>query len=216
MKELLGRKVPETLEEIVNPEHTVVFVQDMQNDFLHKDGLYLRRGLAQDASRIFQPLASFLGEARRRTIRVMYCVYTNYPDYSNYSDPGIMRASPDIVNDASHGVVEGTWGWQIIDEVKPQDGERVIKKNRNDAFIGTNLELILRSSGVRTIIHVGIAIPNGILTTAWHAYNLGFYPVIPRDAAGAAVQALEPEGWKLLGRCSTITTTEEIVKAWGS
>jgi nicotinamidase-related amidase len=214
MIEFQGRQIPESLEETVKPEHTVVMVQDSQNDFLHKDGLFRKQGIAQDASRLFEPMANFLNEARAKKVWVLYSVFTNYADYSNLNDPQIRRGYPNSLDSSKHPVVEDTWGWQIVDEVKPQKGERIIRKNRNDTFIGTNLELILRSSGIKTIIHIGISIPNGILTSAWHAFNIGFFPVIPQDAAGAAIQSDEAEGWKLLRRCATITTTKEILEAW--
>ncbi len=216
MKKFLGREIPETLQEIIDPRNTIVLVQDSQNDFLHKDGYLRKQGLAQDASRLYGPMNVLLKEARNRRIRVLYSSFTNYADLSNYNNPQITRGSKQMLEPEKQWVVDGAWGWQVIDEVKPQAGERIVKKLRNDAFVGTELDLILKSMGATSIIHIGISIPNGILTTAWHAFNLGYYPVIPQDAAGAAIQSDEAEGWKLLKRCATITTTDEIIKAWKS
>ncbi len=214
MIDFLGRKIPQTLDEIVKPEHTVVLVQDSQNDFLHKDGLYRKMGVAEDASRLFAPMQYLLKEARHRKIRVIYSVFTNHVDGSSYDDPQIAKGYPNITDPSKRGVVENTWGWQIYDDVKPLENERIIKKHRNDTFIGPALELILRSCGIKTIVHIGISVPNGILTSAWHAFNVGFYPVVPKDAAGAAFQWDEEAGWKVIPRCATITTTKDIVKAW--
>ena len=208
MQQSQGPRAPRPLKEIVNPEHTVVLVQDSQNIFLHKDGRYQQPGGGgQDASHIFQPMTNFLSAARTRKIRVMYSVFTMLPSLSALTDPGTVD---------QNSLIEGTWGWQIFDQVKPQGGEVVVKKHRNDTFIGTDLEMILRANGIKTIIHIGISVPNGILASTWHASNLGFNSVVPRDAAGAVVAELEPEGWKLTGRMATITTTEEIVKTWDS
>lgn len=214
MIDFLGRKVPQTLQEIAAPQHTIVLVQDSQNDFLHKEGLYRKMGVAEDASRLFSPMQYILNEARKRGVRVMYSVFTNHADGSSYTDPQITKGYPNILDPSKRGVVENTWGWQIFDDVKPIEDERVIKKHRNDTFIGTDLELILRSCGIKTIVHIGISVPNGILTSAWHAFNIGFYPVVPKDAAGAAFQWDEEAGWKVIPRCATITTTKEIVAAW--
>ena len=217
MKEYKGLMVPETLSEIVDPKHTLVLVQDSQNDFLHEKGYLRSRGLAKDASRLYGPMNAILSEARKRGVHVLYSSYTNYADGTSLNLPQLTAAlcsSKD--GTVSQPVVEDTWGWQVVDEVKPQKGERIIKKYRNDVFIGTNLELFLRNLEVRAIVHIGISIPNGILTTAWHAYNLGFYPVLPRDAAGAAIQSDEAEGWKVLERCATITTTHEIIGTWSA
>lgn len=215
MIEFQGRKIPDTLREIVSPEHTVILVQDMQNDFLSEHGLFRKQGIAEDASRLFKPMSNFLEQSRAKGIRVIYSVFTNFADKSSYNDPQISRSKIGDLDLKEHPVVENTWGWEIIEEVRPKPYERIIQKHRNDTFIGTDLEIILRAGGFKTIIHIGISIPNGILTSAWHAFNIGFFPVIPKDGAGAAIQHDEAEGWKLLKRCATITTTSEILNTWG-
>jgi nicotinamidase-related amidase len=65
--------------------------------------------------------------------------------------------------------VEGTWGWENLDEVKPQPGDTIVKKYRVDSFIGTNLDHILRWNGIRTIVILGAGAEAGIVPTVTHA-----------------------------------------------
>ena len=41
--------------------------------------------------------------------------------------------------------VYGTWGADIIEELKPQQGDVLVKKQKHDGFIGTNLDIILKT-----------------------------------------------------------------------
>ncbi len=77
-------------------------------------------------------------------------------------------------------------GQQVIDELAPCEGEYVLTKTRMSAFIGTELDLMLRTLGVTNLVVCGIQTPNCIRTTVFDgiAYN---YPVILiDDATGAA------------------------------
>jgi nicotinamidase-related amidase len=51
--------------------------------------------------------------------------------------------------------VEGTRGWEVVDELKPQAGDIVFKKRRPSAFIATDLDLILRNRDIRTVVLTG-------------------------------------------------------------
>jgi nicotinamidase-related amidase len=70
-------------------------------------------------------------------------------------------------------------------EVAPQDGEPVITKNVNSAFIGTDLEERLRSAHIDTLVLCGLTTPHCVSTTARMAGNLGFTVYVVADATAA-------------------------------
>jgi nicotinamidase-related amidase len=149
----------------------------------------------------------------------MYTQYTNLPDFGSYTDVRI-RADYKRLTDpeqrtALEGLVEDTPGWATVDELKPQAGEIIIRKFRVDAFVGTPLELFLRLNRVRTIIHTGIATEVGILPTAWHALNIGFFPVVPEDCVGPMEPQYHEDAMRFLRRLAIPTRSSEIVEAWG-
>ncbi|HWC01999.1 MAG TPA: isochorismatase family cysteine hydrolase [Methylomirabilota bacterium] len=213
-----GREIPETLAEIVHPDHTVVMVHDMQNDNTGKGGKYERIGRRIDVTGIVPPTASFLARARGARARVMYTQYTNLPDFGSLPDTRIrdqFRLLQDPVQrDGLDALVDGTWGWQTIDELKPQPGETIIRKFRVDAFIGTPFEYLLRINRIRTLVHTGIATEVGILPTAWHALNMGFFVVVPEDCVDAMQKQYHGEAMAFLRRLAIVTTSAEIVAAW--
>lgn len=73
-------------------------------------------------------------------------------------------------------------GAEVKPEAAPLEGEPVIIKNVNSAFIGTDLEQRLRAGGVATVVIVGITTDHCVCTTARMAGNLGFTTVVVADA----------------------------------
>jgi ureidoacrylate peracid hydrolase len=215
-----GREIPESLAEIVDPRHTVVIVHDMQKDNTAAGWAYDKVGRRIDVTKILPPLVRFLEDARRHDVKVMYTQYTNLPNFGSYTDVRIRsdfkRLSDPEQRKALEGLVEDTPGWATIDELKPQPGEIIIRKFRVDAFIGTPLELFLRLNRVRTLIHTGIATEVGILPTAWHALNVGFFPVVPDDCVGPMEPEHHQDAMRFLRRLAIPTRSSEIVEAWGS
>ncbi|MEM1909947.1 MAG: isochorismatase family cysteine hydrolase, partial [Thermofilaceae archaeon] len=49
-------------------------------------------------------------------------------------------------------VKAGTWGWEVVDELKPQPGDIVIQKTRYDSFYGTPLEDLLRAYRISNLV----------------------------------------------------------------
>jgi nicotinamidase-related amidase len=214
-----GREIPETLAEIVAPRHSVVIVHDMQKDNTAAGWAYDTIGRRIDVTKIIPPIAALLEDARRRGVRVMYTQYTNLPDFASYTDVRVRadykRLSDPAQRKTLEGLVEDTPGWATIDELKPQPGEVIIRKFRVDAFIGTPLELFLGMNRVRTLIHTGIATEVGILPTAWHALNAGFFPVVPEDCVGPMEPQHHDDAMRFLRRLAIPTRSPEIVEAWG-
>jgi len=65
----------------------------------------------------------------------------------------------------------------------------VLDKITMSAFEGTPLDIVLRDCGVRTYLIAGVAIEVGIEPTVRHSADLGYIPVVVRDACGAGDEA---------------------------
>jgi len=79
-------------------------------------------------------------------------------------------------------IVEGTWGWEIIDELKPEPGDLVVKKARYSGFAGTTLENQLNGLDIRHIFFTGVATNVCVESTAREAYFREFWPILIEDA----------------------------------
>lgn len=76
----------------------------------------------------------------------------------------------------------GQDGNEIKDLAQPFPGEPVLKKSVNSAFIGTELEQLLRGGGITTVVVTGINTNHCVSTTARMAGNLGFATYVVSDA----------------------------------
>jgi nicotinamidase-related amidase len=76
----------------------------------------------------------------------------------------------------------GQCGVEFMEFAQPIHGEYVFQKNVNSAFIGTQLEKVLRKNNIKTLIFVGISTDHCVSTTVRMASNLGFKAFVIADA----------------------------------
>jgi nicotinamidase-related amidase len=110
-------------------------------------------------------------------------------------------------------------------EAIPQDGERVISKQANSAFIGTKLDAVLQREGITTLVICGVLTHNSVEATVRHAGNLGYRVLIAADACWAiAVTDLTGRIWlaedvhqlslaNMHGEYASVTDTAALVEA---
>src|ERR1700756_3489116 len=122
----------------VNPARTALVVVDMQNDFVREGGGLL----VPDAEATVPAIRALLELARAHGMRVVYS-----QDTHREGDPE-WRIWPEHAR-------EGSWGWEIIDDLAPARGDVVLRKFRYDAFYGTPLDHLLRLWGVDTLVICG-------------------------------------------------------------
>ena len=79
-------------------------------------------------------------------------------------------------------LAEGHPGNDFKEMVLPRDGETVIRKNVNSAFIGTNLREQLDRLKIRKVVIVGLTTDHCVSTTARMASNYGFETYVVYDA----------------------------------
>lgn len=80
------------------------------------------------------------------------------------------------------------------DGVKPQDHEVVVVKRRVSAFVGSGLELVLRSMGINHLILTGIATSGVVLSTLRMAADRDYGLTVLADACSDA----DPEVHRVL------------------
>jgi nicotinamidase-related amidase len=172
MARLIAVPEYEVHEEIrLDPARTALVVIDMQNDFVRERGT-LHVPEAESTISVIRGLIQF---ARQHEIRVVYS-----QDTHREGDPE-WKIWPEHAR-------EGSWGWQIVDELAPAEDDTVIRKVRYDAFYGTPLDHLLRVWGITTLVFCGTLANICVHYTAASAALRWYDVVIPRDA----ISALDP------------------------
>lgn len=161
---------------------TAILVIDMQNDFV-LPGAVLNVAGAQATIPTIQELIKF---GRSKGWHIIYVIREH--DASG-SDADLPRRH--LFADGKPGYcVAGTKGWEIVDGLKPQKGDIIIKKHRNSGFFQTDLDTTLRKLGVNTVIISGTQYPNCVRGTAVDAMSYDYNTIVCIDACSAQTRAI--------------------------
>lgn len=208
MIEFEGRKIPDRVEEIVEPARSLLLVWDMQYDIAAR---------AFNFDLIVASLKSLIAAARKARVPVAYSQQTAI-DFKHEAPVWIRRRMAKVSDPKNLPLrtVEGTRGWQVLDELKPEAGDIVFKKRRPSAFIGTDFDLLLRSRGVETVILTGVSTEGGIEGTARQGLNLGYAMVVVRDAVGSSDREAHELALKYMESVFDVVDSKELCSIWGS
>ena len=180
-----------SLREKVDPSHAALIVIDMQNDFCAHGGLVDKGGrdvsAVQDMAR---HLPALIESARKAGARVIFVrsVYTT-DDNRYLSDVWLEQAARKQGGGYTQTPVcrDGSWEGDWYEDVRPQAGDIVVTKHRYDAFQGTDLDLVLRSHGIRTVALTGVVTNVCVETTARAAFVRDYYVAVVEDGCAAYV-----------------------------
>lgn len=152
----------------IDPQTTALIVVDMQNDFVKPEG----KLFVPDAPATIPKIQRLLELSRRHGIFTVFTQDTHYP------------GDPEFPIWGEH-CLAGTWGWQIVEELAPRDGELVLPKRRYDAFYGTPLDHELRLRKIEQLVICGTVASICVHYTAASAALRWYRVIIPVDATSA-------------------------------
>lgn len=167
--------MPMKLDYIV-PERTAVVVIDMQNDFINPDSpLFVESGY-----KFADKLSAFLDVCRGEGMEIIYTEDMVRPDFK---DAG---TAPELCSPMREGkvLIEGTPGVLTYACVAPKDGDVVIKKHRYSGFFGTELDMMLRTMGIDTLILTGVCTDCCVFSTARDGGFLNYRVGVISDLTG--------------------------------
>jgi ureidoacrylate peracid hydrolase len=163
-------------------EKSALLIIDMQNAFISKEGSLSKMGL--DISRtsiVIDPIKELKKEFKSKNRPVIYIQHTHRSDRT---DAGLIAKVFPPIMDLGH-CIEGTWDGEIIDELKPEADDYVVKKHRFSAFYNTQLEEVLRGLGVQTLVVTGIATNVCVESTIRDAFYRDYNVFVPREATAS-------------------------------
>jgi nicotinamidase-related amidase len=210
MIEYFNKKILRTLKELVNPEYSALVVVDVQNDFVMKDGKLA-------CPEMVSKLKSLIQNARKAGLMIVYLQDTLLPkrlsDSAPYFEKYMKYLSTNNPDDVLDEAVYGTWGWEIIPEIEPLFGEARIVKYRSDGFVGTGLDLILRSNYIKTVIATGVVTGGCVASTVRSAGN-NYFVVVPEDCCWDPEMQRHNETIQQFRKRYNVYRSDEIIQTW--
>jgi ureidoacrylate peracid hydrolase len=162
---------------------TAVVLIEFQNEFC-KEGGILHGGVKGELSRqnTIENAVKLAEGARNKGALVIHSPFVfNEKYFEDHQMQGIVKAVAD--GDAFR---EGTWGAEIIDELKPQEGDKVVGgKCTLCGFNNTNLDELLKEGNIKNVVIGGFLTNFCVESTARTAYDKGYGVTIMKDATGA-------------------------------
>jgi nicotinamidase-related amidase len=216
-----GKAVFTELAELVDPAHTALLLIDMQRDFVESDGAFARMGIDVSMYSESRPaLGELLAAARRASVLVIHVQNTALPDRMSDSPAQIrfnlrMHAEERRSGDPLTYSVPGTPGHDFVAELAPLTDELVVRKYRSSAFFGTNLDLLLRSNGIKTVVIGGCTTEGCVESTARDAMFSDFYVVIAVDCVASDDREQHDASLLLMRHRFDIATSADIKGVWG-
>lgn len=210
----------------IDLHRTAMIVVDMQNAYAKKGGMLdLGSGSGFDEERtkpVIEANQKLLPAARAAGVKIIYLQFGYKPDLSDAGGPmspnikkqmalKMIRERPEVHDKL---IVEGTWGWQIIDELTPLAEDIVVKKSRYSGFAGTTLENQLLSMDIRHLLFTGVATNVCVESTAREAYFREFWPILIEDAMDHTGPDFTRQAtlWNFESKLGWVTDTEAAMK----
>ena len=175
----------------IDPKTTALVLIEYQNDFTSEGGV-LHGAVAEvmDKTGMLDNTLQVAAAARALGATVMHAPITFAEGYNEISSHpyGILKGVVD-----GNAFVKGTWGAAIVDELSPAAGDIVIEGKRGlDTFASTNLDFILRSKGITTIVLGGFLTNCCVESTMRSGYENGYKVITLNDCvAGTSIEEHE-------------------------
>ena len=201
-----------SLEEKLSPSNAAVLVVDMQNDFCAPAGGLASLGVDMSAIDACVPRVQRLVEHARAVgvpvihLRMHMEAESESPAWTELR----LRRSPD----RPRWCAPGSWGADFYG-VLPAPGETVITKLRYSGFIGTELDLKLRSLGIKSLVMTGVASNNCVESTARDGFMLDYYIVFVDDCTAATDQSIHAATLKNIDSLfGVVVRSEDVHSVW--
>ena len=178
MQRAFGLDIRNTLEDVCDPSALALIVYDMQVGIVKQ---------LKDGPEITERVVQVLEAARKAGIRVFFTRHLSLPKelmgaFQLRTAMAWQRVKS--VNEVQPWFLRDSPGFPLVPEMNPRPSEAIFDKITMSAFEGTPLDIALRDCGIRAFAICGIALEIGIEPTARHGADLGYIPVVIKDACG--------------------------------
>jgi biuret amidohydrolase len=178
MQRAFGLDIPQTLDEVCNPASLALVVYDMQIGIVNQ---------IANGREIIERVVQVVEAARKAGIGIFFTRHMSLPKELMgvfQLRMGMAWQRVRSVDEVKPWFLRESAGFHLIPEMNPLPSEAIFDKITMSAFEGTPLDIALRDCGITAFAIVGVAIEIGIEPTVRQGADLGYIPVVVKDACG--------------------------------
>jgi biuret amidohydrolase len=178
MQQVFGLRIPQSLQDVCDPTRLALIVYDMQVGIVKQ---------IKNGQQITDKVLQVLQAARKAGVRVFFTRHMSLPkELMGVSQFRTAMAWQRVrsADEVKPWFLRDAPGFQLIPEMNPLPSEAIFDKIAMSAFEGTPLDIALRDCGINAFAIAGIAMEIGIEPTVRHGADLGYIPVVVKDACG--------------------------------
>lgn len=209
----------------LDTKRTALIVVDMQNAFCKKGGMMDYFGKLDEAmiERTTNVCQRIIAISRDMDIPIIYLRMTygldvdanlgpESPFYWKEKGLKAEQQNPELKDKILH---HRTWGWEIIDELKPENGDIIINKSRYSGFVNTNLDATLKTTNRKYLLFTGVFTNICVESTLRDAFHREYFSVLIRDACGAMGnnQYHDTTVWNVQSAFGWVTSSDDLIKS---
>jgi len=178
MQRAFGLNIPQSLDEVCNPARLALVVYDMQVGIVNQ---------IANGREVIDRVVQVVEAARTAGIRIFFTRHMSLPNELmgvSQLRMGMAWQRVKSVDEVKPWFLRDSPGFHLIPEMNPLPSEAIFDKITMSAFEGTPLDIALRDCGITAFAIVGVAIEIGIEPTVRQGADLGYIPVVVKDACG--------------------------------
>ena len=181
------------VKDYLSPAQTALIVWDAQQALVAS--IFNREDFLKKASEL-------VDAARMKGISIFYTKITRVPEkFESKARLAMLRGRRFEPGD-------------IVKEIYPREGDVVMNKSTASIFVGTNFEYMARNASLSSLVFTGIATEMGVESSARHALNLGFLPVVAKEGVSSSDRDAHLRSLANMKKLMPVLSNEEILSAW--
>jgi len=166
----------------LSSSNTALLVVDVQNDFCHNQGVFSKyKSVTLDhVEQAMSNLYTLIEKCRDFGLPIIFIRTI----HSSWTDSPSWLKRMEGAGEKMQICRPDSWGSNFFN-LTPEEGDCIVTKHRYSAFIGTDLDLILKSQGIEFILVTGVATNVCVESTARDGYHRDYNVILIKDCCGA-------------------------------
>ncbi len=187
-------------------ERPALLIVDMQNDFVDRNAPTNCAGSAEAAIPHIQRLREL---CRELGFPVFYSRGIVHP---SRVDEGLWQAKS-IGHREGRVQIEGTWGAEICEALRPAPREVVINKHKPSVFFGSDFDVYLRGYAIDTLVIAGSSTSGCVRATVTDAFSREIRAILPRECmVDRTPEVMAANLFDMDSKYADVTSLEDVLR----